>query len=78
MHPLLTLQEHWRHYIINDFQAILYLQNYLKPSKHEINNSILNLISDFGQLSDQFKLKIAFTHWRQYVIATENKCKDMG
>lgn len=50
----------------------------LKPSKHEINNSILNLISDFGQLSDQFKLKIAFTHWGQYVIATENKCKDMG
>jgi len=50
----------------------------LKPSKHEINHSILNLISDIGQLSDQFKLKIAFTHWGQYVIATENKCKDMG
>lgn len=55
-----------------------YFRIVFKPSNYEINDSNLNHISDIDQLSDKLSFKVAVTYWRQYVIAAENKCKDMG
>jgi hypothetical protein len=56
----------------------IFISGILKTYEYEINNSFFDLISCSGRLSDPIKFKVAVIDRRQYAIAAENKCKDMG